>query len=173
MSVTMKLYKYRPDVEFLGYWWYKIDNKDFDYYSQLIMNEGRKEEAYKEIGHTHSWSDCETHYPFDVGSRKRDFIGFKGKKRQLKKLEKFGIKVFKNKYTTIHYIPFDIVAYDQGWYFKKSFFKKKYSHFLCNTKKELEIFFKKYIKHTDPDGVKATKVFLDAWEDGMLCDCWW
>lgn len=74
---------------------------------------------------------------------------------------------------TGHYLCADIVKYAQGWYLKNRFFKKKYPTVWCNSKKQMEKFFDKYLDYKDPTAKMVRDQFTQSWEDGMLFECSW
>ena len=200
MSVTMHLYKVRPDVEYTGYYMDYVTHADFvkgdDGYYPLEHKEKElgapmgadghwpdsvkeyeiywKNKEWGEAQENSAWSDNHRHDKIDITLLRACFKDCRGWKRLVKHFDGFPIKTFNNGRTIQKYIPVDRVEYAQGWFFKKRFFNKKMTRVFCTTKKQMENFFKQYIdfndKH-DTRGREAVDRFLNAWEDGMIFEC--
>ena len=101
----------------------------------------------------------------------------RGLSRQCRKLEKFEYFYAETQpgYTE-KLIPVNYIAYRQGWFLKKRFFKKPYAYIVCTTKSEMENFFKKYINYKDKNdtrGKECVDTFRSKWKDGMIFICRW
>lgn len=148
MSVCMSLYAVVPNVECVG------QNLNADFLKDIYV-----------------WSDNCQHDFLDLTYHKALFNGNKGWKRLQKRLEKFNIKRFDDKRGYISkYLTVNPVKYAQGWFFKKRYFKKKNWVFFGTTKKEMDDFFKRYVKVTE-ESEKIMEDFLNAWKDGMIFEC--
>lgn len=66
------------------------------------------------------------------------------------------------------YLPCDVCAYAQGWFFKKSFFKKKFTYCICTTKNQMQGILKKYLDFKDECAYDIYRHFMSVWEDGMI-----
>lgn len=191
MSVTMHLYKPRPDVDFLGNWWMQIPMRDMNHDSlrDLQVKLGGPSEPPEDAPHSEwarfssadydweeeqkpkAWSDGVVHELIELNVYKSYLGHFKGGKRMLNRISKFPSKLFQNEHYKFKYLVMDEVEYRQGWFMKKRFFNRKFWTYYCTTRKEVEAFFKRYVNTNDEWGREAHEAFLNAWEDGMLFAC--
>ena len=201
MSVTMSLYKVRPDIEYKGYYLDFVGKDAFILGSDGLYGLERIEKelgapmnpdghwpqhgdddelyfAYKEWEERQknsAWSDSQSHDKIDISHLNACFKHARGWRRLRKRIEGCPIKTFQNKRYTQRYIPVDEVEYAQGWFFKKKFFKKEITTVFCTTKKQMENFFNQYIDYNNADdrGKEAVCRFLNSWKDGMIFECAW
>lgn len=181
MSATMHLWK-PLDVKFLG--------SPYDDYTDKQLSE-HGEEIDEKLGcpidgsledidiwgitmNCSEWEDKQGHDMLDLTYIKSIFKAYNDKawRRVRKKLSQFPSSVGHRKVTSRKVICADEMAYAQGWFFKRRFFKKKTTFVFCTTKKEMELFFKRYMDNSE-DSRKAQKYFLEKWEDGFIFECAW
>ena len=188
MSITFHLYRPNYNVEYIGT---IFDNSKINLFSNA--NKKKFWEVYGEAGYSEdmdfedslkldekiqaeAWSDGKMHKQLNLnhlrGQLKVANKRYHGSyRRTIKRLENFP----KNKYTTGYgvtttYIPVDEVLYNQGWFLKRRFFKRKVWTIICTTKKQVQNFIDKY---ATKKGANILKEFVDKWEDGMIFQCGW
>ena len=66
------------------------------------------------------------------------------------------------------YLPCDVYAYAQGWFFKKSFFRKRNTYCICITKSQMQGILKKYLDLKENKALDVYQYFMSVWEDGMI-----
>lgn len=202
MSVTMSLYKVRPDIEYKGYYLDFVGKDAFILGSDGLYGLERiekdlgapmapdghwprseddhdlywKHEEWEKNQKANAWSDGKEHDKLDISHLKACFKHTRGWKRLASRFEDMPIKTFKSARGIQRYIPVDEVQYAQGWFFKKRFFNKEITFVFCTTKEQMENFFKQYVDFNHPSddrGKEAVNRFINAWEDGMIFECAW
>ena len=191
MSVTMHLFKPRPDVIYNGEWWMQLPLRELSHETLMDLQvklggpSEPPEDAPNEVQNDFfleemewdkkmkekSFSDGKNHELVELDAKKAYLRQFRGGTRMLNRLQKFQSRHFEVPYYRFNYLVLDQVEYRQGWFLKKRFFQKKFWTIYCTTRKELEEFFKRYVNLNDEWGREARDAFLNAWEDGMLFAC--
>lgn len=185
MSVCMSLYKVNSNVVYKGHY------MDFVSWEDCLPDKNgvRKVDSIEEeLGcptnpfelfdwmdkqEELAWSDSTKHTFFDISYYKKLFRNSRSWHRMEKRLSKFEYRIFDNKKEKKKYLTVDKIKYAQGWFFNKRFYKKKVTVVFCTTKRELENFFKQYVKCKTVEERKIINNFLNSWEDGMLFECSW
>lgn len=175
MSVCFSLYKVLPDVDLLG--------SKYDFASKELLEEKNNlldskdldmDEFHKIMDDFYGmrFSDGLNHEYLDLVNWS---FGPKHKKNRSKNKKNvsnsFNVKVlptsrgFAYKYLTV-----DRIAYRQGWFLKKRFFKKPYTIYIATTKEQMDNWFKKYldVKGRDKRGIECYRKFMDSWEDDCI-----
>lgn len=209
MSVCMMLYKVLPDVKYNGYYLDFATNKDFNIDDDGFFPIEKKEQELgapkNKDGHwpchndpeftsynewceqqkANAWSDGIKHDMFDLTYYKMIYGKYRGWGRLIKRLNEFKFNYFQKHSYVCKYLTVDTVEYAQGWFFKKSFYKKDITWTVCTTKDQMKHFFDQYIdcnnrtypigsaKFHDNRGKEVIDRFLSSWEDGMLFMCSW
>jgi len=182
MSVTMRLYKIRDDVDYKGHYMDFIRSDDLienahgqSRLDRIEIELGRRHDNYEEWSEEQerkAWSDHQKHELFDISHYRVCYKKTNGWKTLADKLNCFTIKNFLG---LKRYLCLDQVAYAQGWFFKRRFFKKEITMVICVTKKQMINFFNRYIDYNSHDtrGKESVECFLNAWENGMMFVCAW
>lgn len=158
MSVTFHLYRVRDDVDYLGS---PYDNKE--------ERTDKNDDSY----YVPRYSDGIIHTIIDYGYAKA-MCTKRDMHRMLKPIRDLNYKLFDNKQLgTVKYVVVDEVLYRQGWFLKKKFFDRKTTVIWCNSKEQMARFFDEYIDYNSKDkrGRECVRVFLNAYEPGMLFEC--
>lgn len=200
MSVCLSLYRINNDVTYNGYYLDFVSNDDFkcdsDGYYELEKLEASLGAPMSSNGHwpvygvddselcdahdlwlnaqkDSAWSDGKKHEKISLTMLKYRLGDYRACNRMLNRLNGLPFKIFNNGHMIERYIPVDEVLYRQGWFFKKSFFKKELPMSICVTKEQMLNFFNQYLDFSDPRGREVYESFVSSWEDGMIFECAW
>lgn len=175
MSVTFHLYKPCDNIHYLGrkYDFATKDEKNkMNKLLQNYSNTTNEDDEWIDDFLKDRYSDNQKHEIIDVTWYKRIYklsSKYKGYYSLYKKLQSFNQDTI---FTTLglvnKYIVVDEIVYRQGWFLKNKFLKKGTTIFIATNKKEMKLFFKKYLDVKDKKGIEAYKTFTDKWEDGMI-----
>ena len=188
MSVTFHLYRPNYAVEYRGtiFERSKVDvfnstneSKFWEIYKSAGYKEGMSAGELVEIDEkidAKAWSDGVKHEQLNINYIRGQFQLTNKKyhralRRNMKRLKTFQKKRYTTGYgVTTVYIPVDEIMYDQGWFLKHKFFKRKVWTVICTTKKQLKKFAENY---ATKEGLRRIQAFIDNWEDGMIFRCSW
>lgn len=191
MSVTFHLYKPENNIKYLGNYldkcsYEQINDKNYLYNLEISLGAPENNNPnYEKLIHTFyeeqdkiCWSDYKKHEMFNLTnfkyySMKKNKIS-RSWKRNRHKLKNLNYQEYTNsRGETIHYIPVKEIAYRQGWFLKKRFFKKENTFVIATTKKDMMNFFKQYINYNSKDNRAKETVdfFNNHWCDGYIFLC--
>lgn len=178
MSVTFYLYK-PIDLKCKPSLYEQMKKEEYEKLIKEIdekYSEDELEVKYNEV-FNRKWPDNKEHSVIEFFKtselNKKCGRQWKRKRRKLEKFKHFYIPTSHG--ITYQAIAADLIAYRQGWFLKKRFFKKPLTEIICTTKSEMETFFKKYVdyKGEDKRGREFVETFRSAWKDGMIFVCSW
>ena len=135
-----------------------------------------------------SW-DEEFEYPKKtdhelVGVISKDFycnIKRTKNRSSIQNLNKFPWKSFVDEYKqVVKYVTFDIIAYNQGWFFTRQFFNRDDTIIFCTTKRGMINTMQKYLDfgyrgdiYNKGEIISVYNEFVSKWEDGMFFEMSW
>lgn len=165
MSVCINLYKVVRNVSITPCPYYNMSKQEFDEFIKSPYDE-KEEGMYDYI-----FSDGLKHDTLELRYNK-----FINKKNSVNKINKLLKEKFSSSITRMYIRPGDFyieelavdsIFYTQGWFFKKSFFKKVNTEYIAITRKGMNRAIRKYIRKNDKRCSKSElyKQLNDLWID--------